>query len=87
VGPPVPLELLSFAPATTLASVGGARLRPGTPPSPDGGLIADYLGAFDDPRALAARLDALPGVIAHGLFAPEAVDSVLVAHGDTVSSR
>jgi ribose 5-phosphate isomerase A len=87
IGPPVPLEVLSFAPAVTLARVGDARLRPETPPSPDGGLIADYFGAVDDPRALATRLDATPGVVAHGLFAPETVADVLVARGDAVSGR
>jgi ribose 5-phosphate isomerase A len=87
IGPPVPLEVLSFAPAVTLARVGDARLRPETPPSPDGGLIADYFGPVDDPRALADRLDATPGVVAHGLFAPELVADVLVARGDTVSGR
>jgi ribose 5-phosphate isomerase len=30
-------------------------------------------------------LDVTPGVVAHGLFAPETVDSVLVARGDSVS--
>jgi ribose 5-phosphate isomerase A len=86
VGPPVPLEVLAFAPAATLALVGDARLRPDTPASPDGGLIADCFGAFDDPRALAARLDATPGVVAHGLFAPESYESVLVARGECVGT-
>jgi ribose 5-phosphate isomerase A len=84
IGPPVPLEVLTFAPAATLARVGEARLRPETPPSPDGGVIADYVGPVEDPRALAARLDATPGVVAHGLFAPEQVERVLVARGDSV---
>ena len=53
LGPPVPLELLSFGLPATLRLLGEARVRPATPPSPDGGVIADYLGAFDDPRALA----------------------------------
>jgi ribose 5-phosphate isomerase A len=87
VGPPVPLEVLAFAPQTTLALVGDARLRPDTPSSPDGGLIADCFGAVDDARALAARLEATPGVVAHGLFAPESYESVLVARGDDVSPR
>ena len=56
LGPPVPLELLSFGLPATLRLLGEARVRPATPPSPDGGVIADYLGAFDDPRALADRL-------------------------------
>ena len=48
------------------------------PPSPDGGLIADYLGAVGDPAELAARLSATPGVVEHGLFPPELVSEVLV---------
>ena len=76
--PPVPVEILAFAPETTLAAIGEARLRPGTPPSPDGGLIADYLGPVDDLRELASRLDRTPGVVAHGLFPPETVDQVIV---------
>src|SRR5580698_5606093 len=33
------------------------------PRSPDGGIIADYRGPLDDPAALAARLEATPGVV------------------------
>jgi ribose 5-phosphate isomerase A len=51
------------------------------PRSPDGGVIADYLGPIDDRRALAARLSATPGVVEHGLFPPELVANVLVARG------
>ena len=80
--PPVPLEILSFAPETTLASLGEARRRAGTPLSPDGGVIADYLGAFGDPAELARRLDAYPGVVEHGLFPPELVELVIVGRGN-----
>jgi ribose 5-phosphate isomerase A len=77
--PPVPLELLPFAVEMTLAVIGTARLRAHTPPSPDGGIIADFLGRVDDPRKVAQRLDRQPGVIEHGLFPPELVDLVIVA--------
>jgi ribose 5-phosphate isomerase A len=82
LAPPVPLEITRFAAAYTLAALRQAALRAG-PESPDGNLIADYLGEFDDPRALAARLSATPGVLEHGLFAPELVSEVLIAtpHG------
>lgn len=80
---PVPLEILAFGAATTLAAVAPAELRD-VPPSPDGNLIADYLGAVDDPAALAARLAATPGVVEHGLFPPELTSDVLVAHGERV---
>jgi ribose 5-phosphate isomerase A len=79
--PPVPLELVPFAVETTLAALGDARLRAHTPRSPDGGMIADFLGPIDDPRELAQRLDQQPGVVDHGLFPPELVDHVIVARG------
>jgi ribose 5-phosphate isomerase A len=75
---PVPLELLAFGVRLTLAELAPAALREATPPSPDGGLIADYQGAIDDPAALAARLSSTPGVIGHGLFGPEMVSEVLI---------
>jgi ribose 5-phosphate isomerase A len=49
------------------------------PPSPDGNVIADYTGAFDDPAALASFLSSVPGVVDHGLFAPGLVTEVIVA--------
>jgi len=55
--------------------------------SPDGGLIADYLGPVGDPRELSARLSAVPGVIEHGLFAPEMVSLILIAGEDGVERR
>jgi ribose 5-phosphate isomerase A len=81
---PVPLELLEFGARSTLASLAPASLREGAPRSPDGGLIADYLGAIEDPAALAAWLSAVPGVIGHGLFEPEMVSDVLIGEDDGV---
>jgi ribose 5-phosphate isomerase A len=75
---PVPLELVPFGVQTTLAALGKARLRD-VPRSPDGGLIADYLGPVESPRELAARLSEMPGVVEHGLFPPEMVSSILIA--------
>jgi ribose 5-phosphate isomerase A len=77
--PPVPLESLAFGVRATLRSLAPARLR-GGPPSPDGGLIADYHGPIGDPAELALRLSATPGVIEHGLFPPQLVSEVLVGH-------
>jgi ribose 5-phosphate isomerase A len=85
--PPVPLELLHFGMPATLRALGAAQVRPGAPPSPDGGVIADYHGPFEDPEALAARLDAIPGVIEHGLFPAQIVTDVLVARGEDVEHR
>src|SRR3954463_10740243 len=87
LGAPVPLELLSFGLPATLRLLGEARVRPASPPSPDSGVIADYLGAFDDPRALADRLDRAPGVVEHGLFPATIVDDVLIARGKEVEHR
>ncbi len=83
---PIPLELVPFAVRTTLAKLAPAQLRD-VPRSPDGGLIADYLGAVDDPRALAARLSCTPGVVEHGLFAPELVSEVVIAGARGVQRR
>jgi ribose 5-phosphate isomerase A len=80
LAPPVPLELLDFGLDATLAALEPVRLRD-APRSPDGGLIADYLGSIDDPAALAARLSATPGVIGHGLFPPALTSEIIVAHG------
>jgi ribose 5-phosphate isomerase A len=78
VRPPVPVELLAFGLPATLRALGGVRVRPDTPPSPDGGVIADWLDPFDDPAALAAHLAGIPGVVDHGLFAPSLVADVIV---------
>jgi ribose 5-phosphate isomerase A len=47
-------------------------------------VIADFLGDVADPGELAATLSALPGVVDHGLFAPEMVSDVLIGRGDAV---
>jgi ribose 5-phosphate isomerase A len=85
LAPPVPLEVMRFGAQSTLRALGQASLR-GNMESPDGGLIADYLGPVGDPRDLSARLSATPGVVEHGLFAPEMVDLILIA-GDNVVER
>ena len=84
--PPVPLELLAFGLAATLRELPDAVLRD-APRTPDGGVLADYHGDIDDPAELAARLDAAPGVVAHGLFPPTLVSTVLIARGDQVEVR
>jgi ribose 5-phosphate isomerase A len=84
---PVPLELLAFGLASTLEAVSPATLREGTPPTPDGGIIADHHGPLGDPAGLAARLAAIPGVVEHGLFPPDMVSEVLIARGEAVERR
>jgi len=85
LAPPVPLELVPFGVQRTLLALDPARLR-GVEASPDGGLIADYLGPVGDPGELATRLSATPGVVEHGLFAPELVSLILIA-GEGVLER
>jgi len=83
LAPPIPLELLAFGLPATLRALGPVELRD-THRSPDGGVIADYLGPIDDPVELAERLEATPGVVEHGLFPPELVSEILVARGDEI---
>jgi ribose 5-phosphate isomerase A len=83
IRPPIPLELAAFGLASTLRELGSAQVRD-APPSPDGGVIADYVGEVNEPQRLAAWLAAVPGVIEHGLFGPQLVSQVLVARGETV---
>jgi len=80
---PIPLELLSFGLHATMRRVSPVALRD-VPPSPDGGVIADYPGPVDDPAALAARLSSTPGVVEHGLFPPDMVATVLVGRRESV---
>ncbi|MDP8958302.1 MAG: ribose 5-phosphate isomerase A [Actinomycetota bacterium] len=80
LGPPVPLEVLRFGLAATLrhlSELGPVRVRE-APPTPTGQVLVDYLGPVEDPPALAARLQAVPGVLSHGLFGPELISEVLV---------
>jgi ribose 5-phosphate isomerase A len=81
---PVPLELAEFGLAATLARLGNVKLRDVTH-SPDGGVIADYLGDFDDALSLATWLSETPGVVEHGLFPPDMVATVLVGRGESVA--
>jgi len=81
--PPVPLELFEFGLASTLARLGSVQLRD-VVRSPDGGVIADFMGEFDDPEQLARDLSATVGVVEHGLFPPALASEVIVARGERV---
>jgi ribose 5-phosphate isomerase A len=83
IAPPIPLELLAYGLDATLARLGEVELR-NVPPSPDGGVIADYLGPVEDPATVAAWLSATAGVVDHGLFPPELASDVLVGRGEEV---
>ena len=90
ISEPIPLELSRFGLSSTLeriaAELGAATVRPDTPPSPDGGVIADYRGKVHEPGELAARLSVMPGVVDHGLFPSGMVSSVLIARNGSVDS-
>jgi ribose 5-phosphate isomerase A len=90
IGAPIPLELFPFGLASTLTRIseglGPVRQRHETATSPDGGVIADYLGEVGDPAELATRLSVLPGVVDHGLFPPSMVADILVGRGNAVES-
>ncbi|HZO04775.1 MAG TPA: ribose 5-phosphate isomerase A [Solirubrobacterales bacterium] len=81
---PVPVEVFGFGAASTLARLGGEFEPRDVPRSPDGGLIVDYMGAIGDPAELAARLEADPGVAAHGLFPPGMTSELFIARGGEV---
>ena len=83
--PPVPLELLGFGLGSTLRRIGPVTRRD-VPRSPDGGVIADYTGAFEDPATLARFFESTPGVVEHGLFPPAVVTDVLVARGTSIET-
>jgi ribose 5-phosphate isomerase A len=82
---PVPLELLAFGLESTLERLGQVRLRD-VALSPDGGVIADFVGPVGDPAVLSASFQSTPGVVEHGLFPPSMVTTVLVGRGDSVET-
>jgi ribose 5-phosphate isomerase A len=84
--PPVPIEILRFGARQTLDALSPAALRQ-VPPSPDGNPIADYTGPIEDPQRLSLWLSGTPGVVEHGLFAPELVSDILLAGEDGVEHR
>ncbi len=83
--PPVPLELLAFGIESTLKRLGEVRVRD-VPLSPDGGVITDFMGAFEDPARLAAELEQTPGVVEHGLFPPDLVATIIVGRGESTDT-
>jgi len=86
LSPPVPLELLEYGLGATLRRLGDVEIRD-VPRSPDGGVIADFVGDFDDAAELAARLSATVGVVEHGLFPASMVSDVVIARGEQIEAR
>jgi ribose 5-phosphate isomerase A len=82
--PPVPLEVLSFGLAATMRRLSsfGEVTRREADLTPDGNVIVDYLGPVGDPGLFTDEMDATPGVVGHGLFAPSLVSEVLVGKAD-----
>ncbi|MFB6173861.1 MAG: ribose-5-phosphate isomerase RpiA [Halobacteriales archaeon] len=69
------------------ATLRGAAEKSGPVVTDNGNLLLDCdFGRIDDPAELAAELDALPGVVEHGLFVGLA-DAVYVGTGDGVRTR
>jgi ribose 5-phosphate isomerase A len=83
---PVPLEIMRFGAQGTLQALAPAQLRD-VPASPDGNLIADYLGDVGDPQTLASRLSAVPGLVEHGLFAPTLLSDIVIAGDGGIEHR
>ena len=88
IHPPVPLEVMAFGLAATLrrlGDLGPVEVRDDLSPSPDGNVIVDFHGSIGDLQALSATLDAVTGVVEHGLYPPAIVSEVLVGRpGDRV---
>ena len=55
--------------------------------APTTDVIADYNGEVGDPAELSARLDADPGIAAHGLFPASMVSEVLIGRGERWRGR
>ncbi|MFZ1062760.1 MAG: ribose-5-phosphate isomerase RpiA [Acidimicrobiales bacterium] len=83
LGPPVPVEILRFGAPSTMRRLAPCRERD-VAESPDGGLIVDHWGEVHEPADLARKLSSTPGVIEHGLFAPDLVSEVFVGVGESV---
>lgn len=79
----LPLEVLDFAPQTTIRRVealGAASVTVRPDRSDNGNLLMDArFGAITHPNVLARDLDAIPGLVGHGLFLGARVGRVVVA--------
>ncbi|HEX8099165.1 MAG TPA: ribose-5-phosphate isomerase RpiA [Actinomycetota bacterium] len=86
--PPVPLEVLPFglgATIRTLSELGPVTRRDGV--TADGNILLDFLGPVDDAATLTAKLDAVPGMVGHGIFPPDLVSEVIVGRGEGRADR
>lgn len=78
-----PLEVLDFAPRVVSARVrrlGASSLTTREKRSDNGNLIMDaHFERIDRPAALAAALDAIPGIVEHGIFLAPLVERIVIA--------
>lgn len=82
----VPVEVLPFARASVVAALerlgAAVAVRAGYV-TDNGNIIADcHFPAMPDPRALAARIAAIPGALGHGLFLDEVDAAYIAADGN-----
>ena len=82
----LPLEVLDFAPqvaAARVTALGAGSVTTRSERSDNGNLLMDaHFPAIDDPAALAVALDAIPGIVEHGLFLADMVERVVVGAAD-----
>ncbi len=83
---PLPIEVVDFAAdivAKRLKDLGAQQIDRRPSLSDNGNPILDaHFGVIDDPAALSRTLDAMPGIVEHGIFLSELVDTVLVGKPD-----
>ncbi len=84
-GAPVPVEVLPFALASVAARLGDSavlRMAGAAPYRTDNGNpVLDWSVDLEDPSAIAALLDAMPGVLGHGLFLTQVDAAYIATHG------
>lgn len=78
-----PLEVLDFAPAVVarrVEALGAVAVETRPARSDNGNLLTvASFGEIADPVSLGAQLDAIPGIVAHGIFPGSIVSRVVVA--------
>ena len=84
----VPLEALPFAPAVVAARVrelGAADVKQRDAMSDNGNALLDAdFGLIEDPAALASALDAIPGLVEHGLFLGSTVERAVIGFEEEI---
>lgn len=85
---PLPVEVLEFGAdivAVRLRDLGASDVTRRLVSSDNGNPILDAaFGRIDDPPGLAVALQAIPGIVEHGIFPGDMVERVVAAQGDDV---